>query len=106
MDRVFHPPNAPSLDIVAGLVSTFENLKLLATILKHLRHKWQALQAAEFIQARQDFFFAADFNPLPGFEVQGSRAVYVMPVHQIPSLPLRQAASDSILESPPVGTKL
>ena len=53
-----------STDRIAGLVGALVDLKLLTTPLEHLRHERQSVEATIHVECRQDFFLAANFDPI------------------------------------------
>jgi len=67
---VLHPANAPLFDIVAGLIRALKNPKPLPTVLQHLRHEWEIVQAALFVQSCQDLIPAPDLDPFSGLQLQ------------------------------------
>src|SRR6266481_9230510 len=91
---VFHATDAPSLDVVARLVRSFEDPEPLATVLKHLRHEREIPQATLFVERRQDFILTADFHPFSNSQIQNFRPVRVTFMHCIPSLASLRATGD------------
>ena len=60
---------------IAGFIGTLGNAKALSAITQHLRHERQIIEAAAFIERRQDLLAAPNFNPFPGFEIKTPRVV-------------------------------
>jgi hypothetical protein len=51
---------------IAGFVGAGEDLKPLTAPLEHLRHEWHSIEATIRVEARKDFFLAANLNPIAG----------------------------------------
>src|SRR6266404_4959261 len=66
MDGVFKPPGAKRIGrrIIASLVCTLVDLKLLPAIVKHLGHKCHSVQLSFSVEGPENFLFASDLYPV------------------------------------------
>ena len=72
MDRVLEATAASPIDGVACLVGALEYLEALAAIGEHLRHEGQLVQPAVAVERRQNFLFAANFDPVARLQLHFS----------------------------------